>query len=245
MTSHQLNLQTLIGPHSVPLGRHSHECSYLPDRTATEEAWLAWQVKPAAYHELMNRGFRRSGNILYRTVCESCSKCIPIRIPVDEFQPSKTQRRVLRRNVDVQMIVRELEVTPEKHDVYRRYLHMQHRNSPQGADIESFRDFLYSSCVETVEIEYRDAAGKLLGVSICDQSERSLSSVYHYFEPGEARRSIGVYSTVKEIELCRNQGIPHYYLGYWVQGCRTMDYKQQYRPHELLIDGRWQRGSLQ
>src|SRR5690606_34856665 len=116
------NLQTLIGPHSVPLGLHSHECSYLPDRTATEEAWLAWQVKPAAYHELMNRGFRRSGNILYRTVCETCSKCIPIRIPVKQFKPSRSQRRVLRRNADVSMHVQEPEVTAEKHDVYQRYL---------------------------------------------------------------------------------------------------------------------------
>ncbi len=239
MTSHHPNLQTLIGPHSVPLGRHSHDCSYLPGLAATEEAWLAWQVKPAAYHELMNRGFRRSGNILYRTVCESCSKCIPIRIPVEKFKPSKTQRRVLRRNADVSMSVQEPEVTAEKHDVYRRYLHMQHRHSPQGADMESFRDFLYSSCVDTIEIEYR-AQGKLLGVSICDKSRRSLSSVYHYFEPGEAQRSIGTHSILKEIEWCRNQGIPHYYLGYWVQGCRTMDYKIGYRPHQLLIDGQWQ-----
>jgi arginine-tRNA-protein transferase len=239
MSSHQLNLQTLIGPHSVPLGRHSHPCSYLPDRQATEEAWLAWQVRPAAYHELMDRGFRRSGNILYRPVCEACQLCVPIRIPVEQFKPSRSQRRVLRRNADVRIRVQEPAVTAEKHDIYRRYLQTQHDKSPQGADMESLRDFLYSSCVHTIEVEYR-AEDRLLGVSICDVSQRAISGVYHYFDPGAGKRSIGVYSALSEIQLCREQGIPHYYLGYWVNGCASMEYKTNFRPYELLINGKWQ-----
>ena len=150
MGSHRLSLEALIGPHSVPLGRHSHDCSYLTRRSATEEAWLVWQISPAAYHELMDRGFRRSGNILYRTVCASCRKCVPIRVPVDAFKPSRSQRRALARNDDVRMIVHEPELNAEKHDVYKRYLRAQHDKSPQGEDMESMRDFLYSSCVATV-----------------------------------------------------------------------------------------------
>lgn len=241
MGSQNLSLEALIGPHSVPLGLHSHECSYLPARQATEEAWLAWQVSPAAYHELMDRGLRRSGNILYRTRCEGCRMCVPIRVPAAEFAPTKGQRRVLRRNADVQMSLHEPDLTAEKHDLYKRYLVAQHDKSPQGGDIESMREFLYSSCVATVEIEYRDPDGRLLGVSICDISRRSISSVYHFFEPEESRRSIGVFSVLREIELCRQKGIPHYYLGYWVNGCQAMQYKARYQPHELLINGKWQR----
>lgn len=241
MSSHPPSAQALIGAHSVPLGMHSHDCSYLPGLTATEEAWLAWQVKPAAYHELMDRGFRRSGNILYRTACNACRKCVPIRVPADEFKPSKSQRRVLRRGADVSMTVREPELTEEKHDAYQRYLFAQHRRSPQGSDIESLREFLYSSCVDSIEIEYRDRVERLIGVSICDISERSLSSVYHYFDPQQAWRSPGVYSALREIELCREMGIPYYYLGYWVEGCKSMDYKRGYNPHELLINGQWER----
>lgn len=241
MGSQNLNLEALIGPHSVPLGLHSHECSYLPDRQATEEAWLAWQVSPAAYHELMDRGLRRSGNILYRTRCGACRMCVPIRVPVADFKPNKGQRRVLKRNADVRMSVSEPDLTAEKHDVYKRYLAMQHDKSPQGADMDSMREFLYSSCVATVEVEYRDPAGQLMGVSICDISRRSISSVYHFFEPAQAHRSIGVYSVLREIELCRQKGIPHYYLGYWVKGCQAMEYKARYQPYELLIDGKWQR----
>ncbi len=241
MGANRLTLETLIGPHAVALGKHSHECSYLPGRVATEEAWLAWQVSPAAYHELMDRGFRRSGNILYRTACAGCKRCVPIRVPVADFKPSKSQRRVLRRNTDVTLNVSSPDLTAEKHDVYRRYLKAQHAESPQGSDMESLREFLYSSCVATLEFEYRDKAGKLLGVSICDASHRSLSSVYHFFEPDEAGRSIGVYSVLQEIEFCRRKSIPHFYLGYWVQGCGAMEYKSQYRPFELLLEGKWER----
>lgn len=241
MGTQRPTIETLIGPHSVPLGRHSHPCSYLPGLTATEEAWLSWQISPAAYHELMNRGFRRSGNILYRTACRGCKSCIPIRVPVDDFKPSKSQRRALNKNADVRVIPQEPRLTREKHDLYTRYLQVQHRGSPQGADMESMRDFLYSSCVASVEIEYRDEGGKLLGVSICDVSKVSFSSVYHFFDPEEGRRSMGVFSVLKEIELCRLRGVPWYYLGFWVEGCRTMEYKNHYRPYELLVDGEWER----
>src|SRR5690606_24473828 len=203
--SHRLSLEALIGPHSVPLGRHSHDCSYPPRRSAAEAAWLVWQISPPAYHELMDRGFRRSGSILYRAVCSGCRKCVPIRVPVADFKPSRSQRRALSRNQDVRMIVHEPDLTAEKHDVYKRYLRAQHDKSPQGEDMESMRDFLYSSCVASVEIEYRDARDKLLGVSICDVSRRSISSVYHFFDPDERKRSLGVFSAVKEIELCQQK----------------------------------------
>ena len=239
MGSHRLSIEALIGPHSVPLGAHSHDCSYLPDRIATEEAWLVWQLSPAAYHELMDRGFRRSGNIIYRTACEGCRKCVPIRVRTADFKPSKSQRRVLNRNTDVVMYVHEPELTREKHDVYRRYLQAQHDKSPQGDDIESMRDFLYTSGVATVEICYRDHGGRLLGVSLCDVSRRSISSVYHFFEPDESRRSLGVFSAVKEIELCRDKQVPYYYLGFWIDGCKAMEYKNRYGPCELLVDGEW------
>ncbi|MCA8946298.1 MAG: arginyltransferase, partial [Planctomycetes bacterium] len=108
-------------------------------------------------------------------------------------------------------------------------------------DIESMRDFLYTSGVATVEICYRDHGGRLLGVSLCDVSRRSISSVYHFFEPNESRRSLGVFSAVKEIELCRDKQVPYYYLGFWIEGCKAMEYKNRYAPCELLIDGEWQR----
>lgn len=243
MSSPDHTLTALFGSRSVPLGTHSHPCSYLPGLTATDEAWLSAGLSPAAYHELMNRGFRRSGHILYRPVCDGCRKCIPIRVPVAEFAPSKSQRRVLQRNLDVALAATPPRLTAEKHEVYQRYLAAQHQQSPQGSDAESLREFLYSSCVHTIEFEYRDARGMLLGVSIGDISKQSLSSVYHYFDPLHHKRSIGVLSVLREIAWARAHGLAHYYLGYWIQGCATMDYKARYQPHELLVQGQWVRGN--
>lgn len=239
MASPDSNLAALFGSRSLPLGTHDHACNYLPGLEATDEAWLSTGLNPLAYHQLMNRGFRRSGHILYRPVCGTCRKCVPIRVPTREFKPSKGQRRTLRRNADVRVYVSPPILTDEKLAVYRRYLAAQHAGSPQTGDAESLREFLYSTCVQSIEFEYRDAQGALLGVSIADLCNESLSSVYHYFDPAHGKRSIGVFSILREIEWARERAIPYYYLGYWIEGCPTMDYKADYGPHELLIDGQW------
>lgn len=239
MASPDQNLVALFGHNAAHLGAHSHDCNYLSGLTATDEAWLCGVLDPLAYHHLMDRGFRRSGHILYRPVCDDCRKCVPIRVPAAEFVPSKSQRRVLRRNADVKVRVGPPILTPEKHAVYRRYLQGQHQGSPQSEDMESLREFLFSSCVQSVEFEYRDGEGLLLGVSIADLCQYSLSSVYHFFDPQHARRSIGVFSALYEIQWCAQRRVPHYYLGYWVEGCRAMEYKNNYQPCELLIDGEW------
>ncbi len=94
-----------------------------------------------------------------------------------------------------------------------------------------------------MEICYRDAAGSLLGVGICDVCAESLSSVYFYFDPDEARRSLGTFSAMWEIEWARRNSIPHYYLGYWVKACGAMEYKANFKPFELLgTDGVWRGG---
>jgi leucyl-tRNA---protein transferase len=239
MSAELPDVEMLLGPAAIPLGRYTHACSYLPFRNAAQESWLVWRMQPDVYQALMDRGLRRSGHLIYQNTCSHCAMCMPIRIPVRGFEPSKSQRRTLRRNRDVQVSIDTPQLTREKHELYRRYLRSQHKGSNQSSDIDSLREFLYSSCVPTLELEYRDPRGRLLAVSICDVGKRFLSSVYHYFDPTEARRRLGVFSVLHEIELCRERRIPHYYLGYWIKGCRTMKYKADYRPHELMVDGQW------
>lgn len=243
MSAEEPALESLFGPRAMPLGRIEHDCAYLPGQKATDEVFLCWTLSPARYLQLMDLGFRRSGLIVYRPRCAACSACQPMRVNVAAFKPSKSQRRVLRRNADVKMELGEPEFTPEKIDLYQRYLALQHPDSPQDSTPESLKEFLYTSCTATLEACYRDASGKLLGVTILDVNRETLSSVYHFFEPREAKRSIGVYSVLAEIELCRAKGLPWYYLGFWVKGCGTMEYKTDYGPYELLIDGKWRKAS--
>ena len=233
--------------HPVPLPLKlatspGHECSYFPDRVCRTRAFWTEQLPGVWYHRLMDAGFRRSGKVIYQPVCDACRDCIPIRVPVARFAPSKSQRRCWRRNQDLVVSIGTHEPTPEKYAIYERY-RLRWHGSTDGQDQKAFEQFLYESPVDTLEFCYRDPAGRLLGVGICDVCPQSLSSVYFYFDPEFAARRLGTFSALWEIHWARQHEIPHYYLGYWIRGCGAMEYKSDYRPCELLgTDGVWREG---
>jgi leucyl-tRNA---protein transferase len=192
------------------------------------------------YHRFMDAGFRRSGKLVYQPVCRGCRACMSLRVPVGTFAPSKSQRRCWRKNQDLLVTSGQPEPTDEKYELYRRYASDWHGKPDGEEDWETFESFLYDSPVETTEYCYRDAAGRLVAVGICDVCPQSLSSVYFYHEPDEHRRGLGTFGGLYEIESARTLGIPHYYLGYWVSGCGAMQYKANFRPCEVLHpDGVW------
>jgi arginyl-tRNA--protein-N-Asp/Glu arginylyltransferase len=216
-----------------------HPCSYLPGRTARTRAFYADRMPGELYHRFMDAGFRRSGQVVYQPVCSGCRRCMPIRVPVATFRASKSQRRCERRNADLLISIGRPVATDEKYALYRRYVTEWHGGEADH-DRQEFEAFLYESPVETLEFCYRDPDGALLAVGICDVCAQSLSSVYFYHEPAHHKRGLGVYGAIKEIEFARRSSIPYYYLGYWVSGCRTMQYKSDYRPCEILHpDGVW------
>ncbi|MFT3787077.1 MAG: arginyltransferase [Tepidisphaeraceae bacterium] len=221
-------------------------CSYLPGRASQSRALLAASIPPDVYHDFMDAGFRRSGRMLYQPICVGCRECRAIRVPVDTFGPSKSQRRSMRRNADLIQTVGPPDLTPEKFDLYRRYVLQWHRHEHEPT-MQELEEFLFDSPITpggTIEICHRDPTGKLLGVGICDLSVESLSSVYFFFDPDEAGRGIGTFSALHEIEFARTLGVPHYYLGYYVAACETMAYKANFEPYELLgMDGQWRRGT--
>jgi leucyl-tRNA---protein transferase len=213
-------------------------CPYLPGRFARYRAFHAAELAPNIYHDLMDAGFRRSGEIFYQPACRGCRECIPLRVPVATFQPGKSHRRVLRRNADIELSVARPMPTKEKLLLYERYMQEWHQSDSVSAT--GFVEFLYVSPVATLEFCHRDREGRLLAVGLCDVSARSLSSVYFYFDPREARRSLGTFGALAEIEYARQKSIPFYYLGYWVSGCDAMKYKANFGPHQILHpDGVW------
>lgn len=216
----------------VTLGEHP--CPYLPDRVSRTRALWAEQMPADVYHRFMDAGFRRSGKLVYQPVCRGCRACVPIRVPVDIFHPTKSQRRCRRRNQDLHVTIAEPAATDEKYELYRRYTMVRHGRPDEDESRQSFESFLYDSPVDTVEFTYRDAGGGLIAVGLCDVSPQSLSSVYYYFDPDESRRGLGTFGVLHEIEIAARLRIPHYYLGYWVDGCRSMQYKADFRPAEVL-----------
>ncbi len=230
-------------PLDIPVHTLSEEnCSYLPGRRSRIRAFVCYNVPGDYYQELLIAGFRRSGTLFYQPVCRACRQCIPIRVRPAEFTPGKGQRRVWRANEDLE--IRIVEPKPEAltYDLYLRFMAGRHPESRQGADWETFTRFLYNSPVNTVEMRYYAPDGRLIGVGICDTTPNTLSSVYFYFDPTEARRSLGTYSQMREFALARDYGFDHVYLGYWVPGAETMNYKSRFRPYELMgSDGVWRR----
>ena len=218
----------------------AHPCPYLPGREATDRAFLADKLPPRVYHGLMDRGFRRSGGVIYQPVCRGCRACTPVRVRASDFVPTKTTRRCLKRNADLTVTLGGLAPDAERFDLYQRYQTQRHGDTSH-LDWQSFTDFLYDSPVNTIEFAYRDAAGTLLAVGICDVCDESLSSVYFYYDPQESvRRGLGTLGVLREIEFCKSRSIPHYYLGFWVGGCPAMAYKTNFRPYETLgTDGVW------
>ncbi len=216
-----------------------HACPYLPGRTARTRAFLTQHIPPEIYHDFMNAGFRRSGRMIYQPVCHGCRACIPLRIPVQQFKPSKSQRRCWRKNQDLRVEVGPPQISDEKYALYCRYLAQWHGRRPVES-LSEFASFLYESPVYTIVFCYRDAEGCLLGVGLCDLCARSLSSVYFYHDPAQARRGLGTFSAMYEIHTAKQKGIPYYYMGYWILGCSSMQYKTDFRPYELLhADGQW------
>src|SRR3954452_10696123 len=161
-----------------------HDCPYLPDRVAVSRAFLVHRLNGELYHEFMDAGFRRSGIVIYQNVCPGCRQCVPLRVPVSRFTPTKSHRRCQRRNADLSINVAAPVPTGEKFDLYSRYCAEWH--GKVDGDQDSFEAFLYDSPVETIEFEYRDATKRLIAIGICDLCPRSLSSVYFYFDPRDA-----------------------------------------------------------
>ncbi|MEN8140499.1 MAG: arginyltransferase [Thermodesulfobacteriota bacterium] len=184
-------------------------------------------------------GMRRNGNTLYIMACPDCSSCTPIRLPVADFAPNRNQRRVLRANEDVDISLAPLTMTEEKFSLLARFF--AHRYPLAHNEPESYYGTFFSNSITaTMEVEYR-LAGELFGVAVVDVGTSFLNAVYFYFEQELARRSPGTFNILTLIDLCGRQGISHLYLGYLIKELSAMRYKGNFWPHELMVNGRWQR----
>jgi arginine-tRNA-protein transferase len=219
-----------------------YQCSYLPEQEARSQvATPGFLISPAIYSELVKQGFRRSGTFTYRPRCDSCLACIPVRVEVNHFAASRTQRRSWKKHNNLEVSLHPLQDRQEYFELYKRYQQARHRDGGMSNDShDQYQKFLLQSHVDSMLVEFREE-GELRMVSIIDALDDGLSSVYTFFEPDLGQASFGTYNVLWQIELCRQLQLPHLYLGYWIKESRKMAYKGNFQPLQGLRQGVWQR----
>ncbi|MEW4452878.1 arginyltransferase [Bremerella sp. JC817] len=218
-------------------------CPYLPDRLAVLPFYLSdFRSEPEAFDLVLSEGVRRSGIFIYHTECPDCTACEPIRIPVDDFQPRRRHRRVLKKgDENLRVEIGEPRVDLERLNLYNQHKVGRGLGEPGSEiDIKSLKEFLGITCCDSREFRYFHQ-DKLVGISIADVGKEAMSAVYCYFDSKLAHLSIGTFSVLKQIEACRAWGLKYLYLGFYVAGNDHMRYKASYVPHERRIRGVWTR----
>lgn len=222
-----------------------HACGYLPGHAA-RHAYLdpAYPLDARRYGFLLAQGFRRSGVHVYRPHCLGCQQCQPARVPVQEFRPSRAQRRCLSHNSD--LAFRTTQQLDDRHfALYRRYLDARHAGGGMdGSNRDAFHSFLECVWNQTEFWEW-SLDGEPVCVAVVDQVPAAYSAVYTFFAPELAGRSLGTYAVLQQIAKARESGLAHVYLGYWIELSPKMAYKKNFQPLEVLSPRGWRRPATQ
>jgi leucyl-tRNA---protein transferase len=212
-------------------------CGYLPDQIWSLQYLFVAQATSDEYQVYLERGWRRFGRAFFHPVCKTCRRCLSVRVPVATFRPDRSQRRARRANADVTLVIGEPEVSAEKLRLYDRFHEFQADEkgwpvhgpkSPQDY-AESFVDNPFP----TEEWCYY-VGDRLVGVGYVDVVPAGLSAIYFFYDPEERDRSLGTFNVLRVIDAAAARGIPHVYLGYYVEGCGSLEYKARFRPNEVL-----------
>lgn len=212
-------------------------CPYLNDREKQYQYFYAIDLNYRQVDSLLHHGWRKFGPCFFRPSCPNCQLCIPVRVDVEKFKPSRSQKRILKKGKDLRIEWGELRYSERIFDIYRRHSLIRFNDR---VDEEDFVNAFFIPTCPGFQIDiYLD--GLQIGVGWLDRGSKGLSSIYFCFDPDYSHLNLGTYSILNEIEKARELGCRYYYLGYWVPDCSRMAYKDAFSPRERFDwrDKRW------
>ncbi|MEA3418162.1 MAG: arginyltransferase [Campylobacterota bacterium] len=227
----------LLNPPSTDFSMLDYECAYLPGRSVRMHYKYVPKASQAFATAVINRGWRRFGKYFFHPICNGCNECKSIRINVNDYHYTKSQRKAIKRNKETRIIVQKPTLTKSHLDLYNKFHAYKHekdewkyRAISQREYYENFVDGAHDFGKEILYIK----DDKLIGVDLIDVLEDGISSIYFYYDPDYARLSLGTYSLLYQINLATILDLDWIYLGYWVEGCKAFAYKPKFQPQELL-----------
>ncbi len=226
---------------SIPLNlTAAHECSYLDDQAAQSLIVdHSCSLNTEIYAQLIEQGFRRSGDQVYRPYCPQCSACIPVRLAVEQFKPNRRQKRCFTKNSQLHVEVKPAVFEWAHYEMYMNYQMARHEGGDMAnAEPQDYLEFLGSTWCDTQFVEF-SIDNELAAVAVIDEFDNALSAVYTFFDPKFSSASLGVYAVLWQIEQARHLKKEFLYLGYWIKACQKMSYKDDYQPLQILVDGQW------
>ncbi len=228
---------------SIPLFlTEQSPCSYL-DKKNSQSAFVhpSFSLTTEIYSQLIDQGYRRSGNEVYTPHCPTCSECIATRLPVEQFTPTKNQKRCIKKNSHTTVIVKPAKFEQAHYDMYLRYQNHKHNGGGMAdSSQQDYLNFLSSSWCTTLFVEF-SIDNELAAVAVVDLLDSALSAVYTFFDPKFSKYSLGTYAVLWQIKHAKELKLNFIYLGFWIKDCQKMSYKVQYQPLEGFESAHWQK----
>ncbi len=205
-------------------------------------------VDAGVYSDLISQGFRRSGKFSYRPHCAHCTKCVPVRIVLDQFTPNRSQKRAYKQHSHLTATILPVGFRQDHFELYVAYQALRHTTEDdinqnttgdKDSEEEQYKQFLCQSNVESVMVEFRDTQNQVKIVSVIDTVADGNSAVYTFYDATEPKASYGTYAIMWLIDRSKQHKLPYLYLGYWVEESQKMAYKEKFTPQEKFINSEW------
>jgi arginine-tRNA-protein transferase len=226
-----------LNPPSTDFCTLEYDCSYLPNRKVRMNYKYVFHSNSDFNSAVIKRGWRRFGNYYFYPICNGCNECKSLRIDVKNFKPSKSQRKAINRNKDTIYVVQKPTVTRKHIDLYNKYHKWKEQKDNWKYRRINYKDY-YENFVEGAYdfgkevLYYKD--DNLIAIDLIDIVDDGISSIYFIYDPDYAHLSLGIYSLIKQIEFAKILNKDWIYLGYWVDGCKSFKYKENFKPLQVL-----------